>query len=162
MGNRLDYEAMTVAVRDVDWARLAAFIDGEGTIYINKSKRQKENWSPRYFLSVVITNTNPLLMNWLKTEFFGSVYIVKGGRSPLSKRMIMRWQLNERQAQTVLEHCLPYFVMKREQAEIGLAFMKLRDQNCQGRRQVSPEVLALRESFRLQIHGANQKVHVIQ
>lgn len=162
MGIRLNYEAMSAGARDIDWARLAAYIDGEGTIYINKQKARKEGWSPRYFLCVVVTNTNALLMNWLKETFFGSVYFVRNGHSPLSKRLLMRWQLNERQAQTALEHCLPFFVMKREQAEIGLAFMKLRDENSQGRRKVLQSVLDLRESFRLQIQGANSKTHVVQ
>jgi hypothetical protein len=160
VGNLLNYESMTASASEVDWARLASFIDGEGTIYINKSARRKATFSPRYFLSVSITNSSPLLMDWLKRIFFGTVYLVKNS-SPLTKKVMMRWQLNERQAQTVLEKCLPYFVVKREQAEIGLAFMRLRSENW-SRKKVSDEVLAVRESYRLQIHEANQRSHAIQ
>lgn len=161
MGKKINYVAMTAGVPEIDWARLAAYIDGEGTIYINKQKPRKATFSPRFFLSVVVTNTNPRLMNWLKERFFGSVFVVKGGKSPLSKKMIMRWQANERIAQTVLARCLPYFVMKREQAEIGLAFMRLRDENW-SRAKVSDEVIQVRDSYRLQIQEANQRVHSIQ
>ena len=158
MPTKLNYEAMVSQVSEIDWARLAAFIDGEGTVYINTEKPRKPNWSPRYFLSVMITNSDPRLMAWLKGTFFSSVYLVKGGRSPLSRKPIMRWQANGQVAATVLRRCLPYFVMKKAQAEIGIAFESLKTSN-RGRRKVSDAEIAAREQHRLGIQKLNSPAH---
>lgn len=158
-GARVNYEAITSQTTDIDWSRLAAFIDGEGTIYINKQKARKPSWSPRYFLSVVITNTSPLLMAWLSSKFPGSVYHVRGNK--YSKKPIMRWQLNDRQGEFVLRKCLPFFVIKRSQAEVGLAFMTLKTENW-SRRKVESSTLEIRETMRLQIQGLNTGSALIQ
>ena len=154
MAKKLNYEAMTSQVSEIDWARLAAFIDGEGTIYINRQKARKPSWSPRYFLQVVITNTNPVLMTWLKDTFFGSVYYVKDKSNKFSKKQVMRWQMNGRIGAIVLTRCLPYFVMKKAQAEVGIAFENLKTVNW-SRRKVCDSDLAVREQHRLAIHKLN-------
>lgn len=115
-------------------------------------KARKPSWSPRHQLSVVITNTNPLLLTWLQTTFGGSVFLVKTNH--LGKRQIMRWQLNERQAFTALEMCLPYFVTKKQQAEVGIAFQQLKDKNW-SRKKVSDEVIAKRDQLKHAIERFN-------
>ena len=54
---------------DVDWARLAAFIDGEGTIFIQRAGARGP-----HCLVVIVSNTSPLLTAWLETTFGGNVY----------------------------------------------------------------------------------------
>jgi len=119
---------MIDAVSEIDKARLAAYIDGEGTIYINVATGlHGRHKTPQYRLSVVISNTDHRLMNWLKSTFDGSVYYVKYEKSKhLGKKPIMRWQMNERMAETLLKACLPYMIMKKAQAEVGLSFMSLK------------------------------------
>lgn len=66
-------------------------------------------------------------MNWLKQTFDGSVYHAKYERCKhLGTKPIMRWQVNERMAGTLLEFILPYMIVKKPQAELALAFMQLK------------------------------------
>ena len=106
---------------DTDWARLAAFIDGEGNIRIHgqyhivKKGRYKND-----FVVVTISNTDPRLMDWLVHRFGGSVNV--GRRQRSFHRLPYHWVVAAAQAKDVLIRALPYFVIKREQADIALAF----------------------------------------
>lgn len=113
---------------ETDIARLAAYIDGEGTIYINVATKLRGRMkNSQYRLSLVITNTDHRFMAWLKQTFDGSVYHVKYEKCKhLGKKPIMRWHVNERMAEVILKACVPYMIMKKPQAEVGLAFMFLK------------------------------------
>lgn len=126
MKTRDDYRDLIAAVSDIDIARLAAFIDGEGSIFINqRNKLVGRMRSPNFSLSLVITNTHVEFINWLKSTFDGSIYFVKYEKCKhLGTKQIMRWQVNERMAAIILERCLPYMLIKREQAQLGLSFMQ--------------------------------------
>ena len=154
MTNRNQYETKVAEATEVDWARLSAFIDGEGTIAICKEKPRKATYSPRYSLSVQVTNTSPLLMVWLESVFGGHAYPVNKGKSPLSRKLVMRWYSSERQAGLILAKCLPYLIVKRAQAEVGLAFMELRSKNW-SRKKVSDSTLAIRDQYRTKIQELN-------
>ena len=81
--------------------------------------------TPQLSLNLVITNTHIGFINWLKQTFDGSVYFVKYEKCKhLGTKQVMRWQVNERMAAIILERCLPYMLIKREQAELALSFMK--------------------------------------
>ena len=80
---------------------------------------------PQHRLQLIIANTNIILMNWLKATFDGSVYFVKYEKCKhLGKKQVMRWQVNERMAATLLEFILPYMIVKKSQAELALMFMR--------------------------------------
>lgn len=107
-----------------DWARLAAYIDGEGCIRIAPCKSKK--WKREHlYIQVVVTNTDPRLPLWCAQNFGGRVY---GHSNNLYKRQhphwssCVYWSINCQLAKRVLEGCLPYFIIKREQAEIAIAF----------------------------------------
>lgn len=125
---RKDYAQLIGALSETDKARLAAYIDCEGTIYINVCKKLYGRMkNAQYRLSLAITNTDYRLMDWLKRKTDGSVYFVKYEKSKhLGSKQIMRWQVNERLAETVLIAVLPYMLVKRPQAEVGLSFMSLK------------------------------------
>ena len=96
----------------IDWAMLAAYIDGEGCITVATSYCSK--------LVLNISNTDPRLTTWCKDKFGGSICrhsrTNNGNRRPL-----FVWQVSQVKAQVILENCLPYFKIKREQAEVALA-----------------------------------------
>jgi hypothetical protein len=123
---RDDYPELIAGLPETDVARLAAFIDGEGCIFVGqRNKLTGRMKTPQYSLSLVITNTHVEFINWLKDTFDGSVYFVKYEKCKhLGKKQIMRWQVNERMAAIILERCLPYMLIKREQARLGLVFME--------------------------------------
>jgi hypothetical protein len=155
------FSANLAKVTEIDCARLASFIDGEGTIYINRSRPRGGHKSRTHALSVTVKNNSELLMSWLRDTFMGSVLPDRGGLSPLTKRPGWTWRLNERQAEILLERCLPYFIIKRQQAEIGLAFRDLKRGTSYAARkgrvmQCVPEVeLRRRDALRDQIHELN-------
>ena len=107
-------------VKNVDWARMAAFIDGEGCIAITRLSFGVKN--PRYQLVLQITNTDPRLLIWLGKTFEGqgsfSVRPIEGQRPRHD------WCIASKKAEAILQGCLPYFVMKRDQAELAIAFQK--------------------------------------
>jgi hypothetical protein len=142
----------------IDWARLAAYIDGEGTVYINREKPRKADWSPRHFLCVMVTNTDSRLINWLVERFGGTVYSVPCN---LGKKPIYRWQLNERLAAHVLRNCLSFMIMKREQAEVGVAFSDLKKRTSFRRIKVPESVIVARDAAAQRIKDLNGKVYTM-
>lgn len=108
----------------IDWARLAAFIDGEGCIRITE---KKEKHYPRayLYLQINISNTDPRLPAWLKKTFGGGVYHSRRA-SKLNVRWsdCFMWMVSGGRVAELLQGCMPYFIIKREQAETALAFQE--------------------------------------
>jgi hypothetical protein len=108
----------------IDWARLAAYIDGEGSIHIATAKAR--HWKRGYmYVDLRVTGTDARLALWLQQNFDGKVYWSKR-KAGRNWKPAFHWVLACRQAHHVLSNCLPYFVMKRDQAEIAIAFQETR------------------------------------
>jgi hypothetical protein len=126
------YEIPTLEPSKMDWARLAAYIDGEGNIQIavHRSKnRQKELVYTSWRLSVQVANTDPRLPNWCRDIFGGRVCSdQRAQRDRLTKRdgykrkTMWMWMVGPKHSEWVLRGCLPYFVIKHEQAEVAIAY----------------------------------------
>lgn len=130
----------------IDWARLAAFIDGEGCITIsrmvNKSRRTASKWTS-YGLMVQITNTDMRLNVWLGRFDQDASYKKKSNVQSSFPNALPQhsWTVRGWKAHRILVHCLPYFVLKLDQAERGIAFQESKWQWGRGTK-VSPEVKA--------------------
>jgi hypothetical protein len=110
----------------LDWARLAAFLDGEGSIRVArqiKNKATQMHW-PIYTLLVAVDNTDLRLMSWL-TSLFGGTIDDKchKNRAATGRRQLYRWRATKDERRVVLENCMPYFILKRKQAELGLQML---------------------------------------
>jgi hypothetical protein len=155
-----EYLQILARVSEVDFIRLAAYIDGEGSIAIsNDAIRSPRAKSTSNNLNLIISNTNVAFMNWLKETFAGSVYFVKYEKCKhLGKKQTMRWQVNDRKAEAILKHCEPYMLIKREQARIGIAFMSLKRKKGSdaGRIVLSEQELQERSFMRSEIKRLNQ------
>jgi hypothetical protein len=152
--SREDFEAKVALVSELNWARLAAFIDGEGCISITRSKR-KGYTNLQYHLEVIVSGTDPRLHEWLQNNFSGAVYLIKNAvTSYRSNKVCQSWRMFNTRAVVILEHCLPYFIMKREQAEIGLAFMRLKVKGSQGKK-ISIVELQAHEDLRNKLRAIN-------
>jgi hypothetical protein len=103
-----------------DWARLAAFIDGEGciAIYRNNIRTKETRW---HSLRVHITNTDPRLMLWLKRFGVGTVKI----KNLSGRRRRYDWSVSGRVAMEILIRCIPNFVMKGDQAVLAISFQEV-------------------------------------
>ena len=105
------------------YCRLAAFIDGEGSISIERtspSPRLQRRSSPRYQSYIRVTNTNELLMFWLVEHFGGSYRIRK--RDKATHKYAFVWTVGDRGAYDVLRHTRDLLVLKRPQCENSMAF----------------------------------------
>ncbi len=127
-------------ISQIDWARLAAYIDGEGCIRIAGVKGSTPYSRRVLYVEVTISNTDARLTEWLKVKFGGSVWV---DRSRLKKNPHWSpgtaWVVSSRHASEILSNCLPYFIIKREQADVALAFQATiltdRRYGCKGRPQ---------------------------
>jgi hypothetical protein len=134
------------SVTEKDWVRLAAFIDGEGSILLNRfsGKYRRKNM----YVRVTVVNTDIRLPHWIASVFGGPV-TSSDVRHSSKHRPCWRWQVSCTQAAQVLEGCMPYFLVKREQAELALKF-----QSTVGGpgRPVTQELADQREEIRRQLH----------
>ena len=144
------------------YCRLAAFIDGEGMIAIertNPSPRLQRRTNPRYQSYVRITNTNPLLMRWLLDHFGGSSRMRKRGK-PHHKNALT-WTVADRDALDILYAVRPLLIFKQPQCENNIAFTEgyedSRGNSHKGGRAISPEELARREHHYLISRQLNRR-----
>jgi hypothetical protein len=113
-------------VSEIDWAKLAVLIDGEGSIGISKQrpgKAQRHKVEFIYHMRTFIVNTDPRLILWCQERFGGSIS-GKPRADRKNHRPCWIWTVVSRAAEDILDRCLPHFIIKREQAEIALAFQK--------------------------------------
>jgi hypothetical protein len=154
-------------IKDVDWARLAAYIDGEGCINIHTNRGQVAlGKSQMHSLVLGITNTDPRLPAWIFETFgVGNCYRIPDSPSIAAKIALGKWQprfhwnVTSISAAQLLEGCLPFFVIKREQAEIAIAFQKTKIHHNRGKRgeRTPRNVIQMREQM---AHQVRQLKHV--
>ena len=108
---------MKISNDDAIWA--ACFIDCEGYIGVYRRKRRANG----YTFVVGGASTDTRAVRKMQRILGGSVY----PDTPPKKsnwNQGWRWMLSNKQAAEALELLLPYFVIKREQAELALEFRK--------------------------------------
>ena len=113
---------MKKRISRMDWARLAAYIDGEGCMAISRANLKSDNVCPTFTLQLCIVNTNPTLLLWCHDKFEGGIY----PKNVHSERHTQSytWAVTGQRAENIIRKCLPYFLVKREQAELVLLFRK--------------------------------------
>lgn len=144
-------------ISDIDWARMAAYVDGEGHIVINMySGKDAERRFAKHYLVVGVTNTDPRLPLWCAETFGGHVITDKHNHRRKSvNRPIYKWMASCRVAFEVVSGCLPYMIIKKEQAEIAIAFQKsMRQIGGHRTKKLSVGEVAFRESCRKDLHDA--------
>jgi hypothetical protein len=134
---------------ELDWAKLAAYIDGEGAILLNrfhvKHRNRKSMW-----LRVTVVNTDPRLPKWIFETFGVGRFTFADRKREQNHKQTFRWQASCKEAEWILRGCLEHFIIKREHAEIAIAFQEtLGGPGIT----VSPEIRAEREKLRLALHA---------
>lgn len=138
-----EFDAKIAVVSDIDWARLAAFVDGEGSLSIQKHGQN---------LRLAIGNVSPLLMSWLRDTFTGAIYNKKP--SQCCRRIVMQWIQLDSRAEELIRRMYPYLIIKRAQAELALQYRELRKGSSRGWRNTA-EDLEIRESYRETMKSLN-------
>lgn len=133
--------------QQVIWA--AGFFDGEGCVCIIKPYSHTTH---TLRLQVAQTKIEPLLR--LRELWGGNIQAIK--RQQLTHANAYLWVAASRLAERPLKEMLPYLLVKREQAQLGLEFIKLiRSRN--DRRRLSHEELQTREAARWAMGELNAK-----
>ena len=99
-----------------DVAYLAGIVDGEGSICI---KRQDAQYNPQFKLLLRVMNTSRDLIDHLQGIFGGHVHQMK--QVTREKTLYELWWAGY-DAKPLLELLVPYLVIKKEQAELGIDF----------------------------------------
>ena len=86
---------------DTDWAYLAAYVDGEGCVTINKQGS----------CQLEIASVNPHVLDWIAKIFGGTVGVV----NTQARRSVFRWRLYGPDLRTLIPHITPYSKVKRDQ-----------------------------------------------
>ncbi len=94
------------------YAYLAGILDGEGCITIYHEKKFKTT----YILSVTVAMRCPHAIKLFKDEFGGSQCLRSSG--------VLAWTIRSNKALFLLKQLLPYLVVKKKQAEVGIEFQQ--------------------------------------
>src|ERR1700733_1753313 len=149
---------LEMKIAETDWIKLAAFIDGEGSISVKNLTTKTGRYSQ---LFVAIANTDPRLPMWCKERFGGLLYACDSNPKKSDKwRRAYRWITHSAQAETILLGCLPHFLLKREQAEVALAYRKtFRVKTGKGSTRILTDAeLAIRQSCREELQRLKREI----
>ena len=94
---------------------LAGIIDGEGTISIEKTSKNRP--LPFYFARLTITNTNKDLLNWITSNFEGKLFPKKQYQSPgrsLGAQPCFYWHAFGDKMEYILSNILEFSIVKKE------------------------------------------------
>lgn len=109
-------------IPDIMWARLAAYIDGEGCIRIHSTGPNRKTGYRYHGVLLIIGQKEPDLSSWLFENFGGFTH---GGKAYGSRPVMHYWRASTQQAIEILKRCMPYFLVKGKQAEIALEYRLL-------------------------------------
>ena len=110
-------------ITELDWAWLAGFIDGEGTIGLNKRGRDLREFRP----TIKIFNTNKEVLDYIQSLLSTGSVCPMDKKSVESKtcKTVYMWTANIKESIIpILEHILPYLKVKNKQAELLLIYCK--------------------------------------
>lgn len=107
-------------------AYAAGIVDGDGCINIMRIRYHRTNSrSIGYELRVMVTNTKKELLDWLETQFGGSVRLHHGEETTSPNyKVCWRWSLPAKKAERFLMEISPFLLIKRPQVELALVFQK--------------------------------------
>lgn len=114
-GNRLRADGYTF--EDIRLAYIAGLFDGEGSVSVFKAGGQYACLSLR--IQIVNTNITPLqlVVNMLKGTIHTYPY------TPEQRMPCYRWRIGGVAAGFILEKLLPYLIIKKERAILGIEFV---------------------------------------
>ena len=105
-------------ISEVDWARLAAYVDGEGTIEIYKENR-KDGYI-EFALRLHVTNSDRRLLEWIENRFGG--YISPPRVSRPKQKAVYDWRVRSYSAYKLIIQFRKFLIIKGERADIAILF----------------------------------------
>ncbi len=126
-------------VGDVEAAYTAGIVDGEGSISLTRSK--KNRWpSPQ----VAVASNDKELLLWLRERYGGSI-VTKQPRQP-THSISFDWKLTDRSALRFLQLIRPYLIIQRKIRRVDLLLRAYRE--CTPRNgRYTPEMLEQKKAL---------------
>jgi hypothetical protein len=150
----VDYEA----VSQINWARLAAYIDGEGCIRIHQNSPHRKTGEKYHGVMIIVAQRGPELTDWLVENFGGFSYLSKAYPT---RTAMHYWRSSTSQSYEILKRCRPYMIVKGEQADVAIEY---RETTQSTTRKLPTELKLRREALRLKLyvlkHGHKAEVKI--
>ena len=108
-----------------DLAYLAGLIDGEGCFVLH------DHGNHKFGCSLAIGNTDPRMTEWLRARFGGSVGIESRGSRC---KLVYRWTASAKDLDSIIQAVLPFLIIKRDRAELILAYRRTLNPPISGQR----------------------------
>jgi len=111
-------------ISEIEWAQLAAFVDGEGHVAITCSRvnPRQTRTSLWYHPRMLVYNSDRRLMDWLQEKFGGSWRNYRKKPAKAHYKPSLVWELSGTKLLPALRRLRPYFILKAEQADLVLSF----------------------------------------
>ncbi len=109
-----------LSIADLAWT--AGIIDGEGSIFVMKQKREDRDRDTNYVLRVSVQSTDPFMTAELKRMFpDGAEFGIRSDKRENCSDT-MKWQLSGKRAAKFLNEIYPFLRVKTEQARLAIDF----------------------------------------
>src|SRR6266478_2274849 len=143
----------------IDWAMMAAYLDGEGSVLINPRRSRVgsgdgmfQDIASTFYLKITVANTDPRLVAWCKAKFGGTFKDANSRAYYVGRniKIAWHWSASSTRAAWILYNCMPYFVIKDEQANIGIQLQESMTLSG-GWRRLPKEVIEARRELKRQL-----------
>lgn len=111
-------------MKKVDYAYIAGFFDGEGSIGITKRK------AGDYQLLVSIGQANRFPLKWLQFNFGGCLQTTLSNKPHI--QTMYRWRVVANDAFEFLTTIYPYLILKKAEAELAIKWQKAKQERRKG------------------------------
>lgn len=128
---------------EVDLAYLAGIIDGEGSFSLHNFGTH------RFGCSLMVGNTDPRMTEWLRERFGGTVRVEKKGERC---KPCYRWKASAQDLNAIITAVLPFLVIKRDRAELILAYRRTLNPPISGHRSADVTSTTVKDERR-RLHG---------
>jgi len=129
-------------------AYTAGLIDGEGCIYISKGKPRGARLNSQYTLKVAVGMSVATAVKKIQHHFGGALR----ERNNRQYKPIHRWELSSVEAERFLRRILPYLIVKKEEAVLGLEFREHMNGYIRTKgRTLTVKEIAVREAYKLKM-----------
>lgn len=142
------------SLNEADLAYIAGIIDGEGSIIINKLKESKGTHLYRYQLFVKVVNTDERLLKYLSQKTSTSYFKDKRTNNTNRRNTFsIHWSIKS--SVQILQKIYPYLVIKKEQVDLALNFVKTFD-ICYGNKKTPIDIMDKRHDCYLKMKALHK------
>jgi hypothetical protein len=128
-----------------NWSYLAGLLDGVGCFTIAGSWKPTKEGKHYLHMNLLISlyNNNLEVMHWLINHFGGTFYVHHPSEQPNHKAGYSWHPKGANNKELLILGVLPYLIIKKEQAQISLDYIRLKKQDPQARIEMRERIQTL-------------------